>query len=496
MPGPKKLWQWRWMPITVLLIGLFSIVQVLWVDRIGERLRIDSGLADALMDAQINIAVYHLRLEEALSEYDPKELDAKASLAAMDQARALVDVTLSGGMLEHGRDSEPLTDPAMRARAEEIKALLAEFKVRGLERLRNPGKAGIGTALERRFEANFKEALRKTKDLEGIIEVEMTKNQKKSRDLFRGIFAVWTALVAIATAGLWLLEQQQKKAKDELIKANTQLCCQKEELTEHRQHLEELIEKRTVELTTTNVLLTKEIAERTQAEETLKESEEQTKKLASRLINAQEVERKRIAMELHDELGQALNAVKLHLRVIENGLGEDQLSTRQECEKLLEYLDHVIEDVRRLSLALSPTVLEELGLTAAIQWLVSGFAKYPAAKVTADIEKIDHYVPDKHWIAVYRVLQEVLTNIRKHARAEHVSIVIRRHDDTVAFSVDDDGTGFDPKPELMKATSERGLGLATMSERVRAAGGILELWSQEGKGTRITFSIPIGKGGA
>jgi signal transduction histidine kinase len=201
-------------------------------------------------------------------------------------------------------------------------------------------------------------------------------------------------------------------------------------------------------------------------------------------------------MELHDELGQALNATKLHLRAIESGLGEDQRATREECEKLLVYIDHVIEDVRRLSLALSPTVLEDLGLTASIQWLVSGFARYSAAKVTADIEEIDLYVPDKHRITIYRVLQEVLTNIRKHARAEHVSIVIRRHADTVAFSVEDDGTGFDPKKELMKAVSERGLGVATMGERVSMAGGILDLQSQEGKGTRITFSIPIGKGGA
>jgi signal transduction histidine kinase len=495
MPGSKKLWQWRWMPITVFLIGLLSIVQVLWVDRISEKLRVDEGFAYALMDAQVNIAVYHLRLEEALYGYDSKETDAKDAFAALDQALTLVDAILSGGVLEHGKDSAPLTDPELRARAEAIKALLVKFKVVGLERLRNPGSARIGSVLESRFEMIFKEALPKTKELEDIIEIQIIRDQKKSRDLFRGILAAWTVLVVIATAGLWLLERQRKSAEDELVKANKQLLGQTEELRGHRQHLADLVEKRTVELTTTNELLTKEIVERRQAEDTLKESEKRTEKLASRLINAQEIERRRIAMELHDELGQALNATKLHLRVIENGLEEDQRATREECEKLLEYLDHVIEDVRRLSLALSPTILEDLGLTAAIQWLVSGFAGYPAAKVTADIEEIDHYVPDKHRIAIYRVLQEVFTNISKHARAEHVSIVIRRHDDTVAFSIEDDGTGFDPKRELMKAASESGLGLATMSERVRVAGGILELWSQEGKGTRITFSIPIGKGG-
>src|SRR5574341_1433125 len=303
MPGPKKLWRWRWMPITVFLIGLLSIVQVLWVDRISEKLRVDEGFADALMDAQVNIAVYHLRLEEALYGYDSKETDAKVALAALDQAVTLVDAILNGGILEHGSDSAPLTDPVLRARAETIKALLVEFKVVGLERLRTPGSGRIGTILESRFETIFKEALPKTKELEDIIEIQMIRDQKKSRDLFRGILAAWTVLVAIATAGLWLLERQRKNAEEELLNTNGKLLSLTEELTAHRQNLAELVEKRTVELTTTNELLMKEIAEHRRTEGALRESEKRTETLASRLINAQEIERRRIAMELHDELG-------------------------------------------------------------------------------------------------------------------------------------------------------------------------------------------------
>jgi len=484
------------MPITVFLIGLLSIVLILWVDRISEKLRIDEALIDAIMDVQINTALYHLRLEEVLDGYPSEVIDAKEALEALERATTLVEATLDGGVSERGEVLEPLTDPALRARVEAIKALLVEFKATGQKRLQNPGKQWIGSVLEREFEKIFKGVLRKTRDLEDILENQEMSNQKKTRDIFRGILAVWTILVVTATAGLWRLESKRKRAEDKLITANELLLSQAEELTGHRQHLEELVEKRTVELTKTNKRLKEEIAERRQAEETLKESEKRTEKLASWLINAQEIERKRIAMELHDELGQALNAIKLHLRVIENGLGDDQPVIREECEKLLVYMDHVIEDVRRLSLALSPTILEDLGLTSAIKWLVNGFARYPAVSVMADIEEIDHVVPEKHRITIYRVLQEVLTNIRKHSRAEHVSIVIRRNDDTLAFSVEDDGMGFDPKQEFKKAASERGLGLATMNERVRMAGGILDLWSQEGKGTRITFSIPIVEGGA
>ena len=98
-------------------------------------------------------------------------------------------------------------------------------------------------------------------------------------------------------------------------------------------------------------------------------------------------------MELHDELGQALNVMKLRIRVIEKGLREDQGAIREECEELLEYMDQVIEDVRRLSLDLSPTVLEDLGLTSALRWLVSNLSKIPDLKITSDIAEIDHLVP-------------------------------------------------------------------------------------------------------
>ena len=107
------------------------------------------------------------------------------------------------------------------------------------------------------------------------------------------------------------------------------MLAQAEELTGHREHLAALVEKRTVELTASNELLRAEIAEHKQTVEILKETDRQIRHLSSRLINAQEVERRRISMELHDELGQALNATKLHMRVIEKGLKEDQRAIRE-----------------------------------------------------------------------------------------------------------------------------------------------------------------------
>ncbi|KAF0219146.1 MAG: PAS/PAC sensor signal transduction histidine [Geobacteraceae bacterium] len=494
MSDSRNSWQWYWMPATVFLIGLLSIILLLWVNRISERLRIDSAIVDAIMDVQIHTATAHLWLEQAIG--GDTEVDVEKVIAGLDQAINLVDVTLNGGKAEHDRILEPLKDPELRLRAETIKSLLKKLKMIGLVRLQNPEKSGIGSGIDHQFDLVFKEIHSKARELEDIMEIDEAGNEETSSRLFLGILLIWAFIVAAATAGLWSRESARKSAEEELLKANEQLLSQTEELTGHREHLTELVEKRTAELTAANKLLQAEIAERRQTEETLKETEKQIRQLSFRLINAQEIERKRISMGLHDELGQALNVTKLRIRVIEKGLREDQQAIRKDCEELLEYMNHVIEDVRRLSLALSPTVLEDLGLTSALRWLISSFLKIPNMKITSDIAEIDHHFPRNHWITIYRVFQEAITNIGKHARAENVSVVIRRHDDRVTFSVEDDGKGFDLKQASMKDVSEKGLGLTTMTERVRMMGGNLDLWSQEGKGTRITFSIPVEKGGA
>jgi len=116
-------------------------------------------------------------------------------------------------------------------------------------------------------------------------------------------------------------------------------------------------------------------------------------------------------------------------------------------------------------------------------------------KATADIAEIDSLFPENYRITIYRVIQEALTNVGKHAEAGNVSVSIRLQDEKVVFSVEDDGKGFDTMEPAQRAVSERGVGLTTMSERVRMMGGVFGLWSRAGEGTRITFSLPVEQGG-
>ncbi|HUJ88797.1 MAG TPA: PAS domain S-box protein [Syntrophorhabdales bacterium] len=234
-----------------------------------------------------------------------------------------------------------------------------------------------------------------------------------------------------------------------------------------------------------------EITERKRVEEALRESEEQLRHLSTQLLTAQETERKRISRELHDELGQALTVMKLHINFIEKNLSESQAGLRKECEKAVEYIDQVIENVRRLSRDLSPIILEDFGLSAAIRWLVSNFAKRYTIKVALDMVDIDALIPRDSQTSVYRVIQEALTNIGKHSQAENVSLRVREDTGFVLFSIEDDGKGFDAIETVTRGPEEKGLGLATMRGRTQVLGGTLTIRAEEGKGTRISLSIPI-----
>lgn len=494
-----RLWQLNWMPATVFLIGVFSIFLLLSSSWLSKKQHNSFLIEDALMDAQIRVASFHVRLEELLRG-DVSGVGDADIWQKMEEAVSLVDATLNGGPAEHGQIIEPIKDQGLRDRAADIKSLLVEFRNIALELMKEPGWAGSGTPEEERFHAIYKAILAKASALESVLEEENIRNQIRQEQLFKSILIVWGIIVIGATAGLWNHEKRRKKAEEGLLKANYQLQTQTEELAQHRAHLTAEVERRTASLTAANELLQSEIIERLQAEKSLKESEQYIRKLSSQLLIAQETERRRISMELHDALGQALIGVKLQIRGIEKSLTDDQNEARDDCESLRTSLDQVIEDVRRLSLNLSPTVLQDLGLTSALQWLVSDFKKGLDMKVTSEMHEIDHLIPKEQWIVVYRVVQEALSNIIKHSHADNVAVIIgqdqRRDHNRVFFSIEDNGKGFDRERVEMRAASEKGLGLTTMNERVRMTGGVLDLWSRQGEGTRITFSVPVVEGEA
>ena len=230
------------------------------------------------------------------------------------------------------------------------------------------------------------------------------------------------------------------------------------------------------------------------ANEKLKESENRLRFLSSRLLTAQERERKRISMELHDELGQAMMVLKLHLRSIQKQLGENQKAIKEDFEQSYLYVEGITENIRRISRDLSPSILEDLGLSAALKWLIDDAARHYHIESSVKMDDIQNLFSQEKEIIIFRIFQEALTNIGKHANATNFLITIEKQDSRVLFIVEDGGKGFDVKRLFAENATERGLGLSAMHERARMLEGSLDIWSQENKGTRITLICPINEG--
>jgi signal transduction histidine kinase len=252
--------------------------------------------------------------------------------------------------------------------------------------------------------------------------------------------------------------------------------------------MEKRVIKRTADLQRTVEQLQAEVRERQRAQEALRESEERLRQLSFQLLTSQETERKRIAVELHDGLGQALIVSKMRLWAIEGNLPESE--TKKECRKLLQYIDEVVENVRRLSYDLMPLALQDLGLHTALVNLLEEFAKYNGISLSTDLDDIQALFSPEKQLILYRIFQESLNNITKHAHATEVSVVLKREPGGVRFRLADNGKGFDVQKVLASDSKNRGLGLAALEERVQMMGGSLQMQSQTGSGTRISFFIP------
>lgn len=238
------------------------------------------------------------------------------------------------------------------------------------------------------------------------------------------------------------------------------------------------------------LILGVDITARKWAEEALKESEKNLRYLASQLLSAQEKERRRISRDLHDVLGQALLCLKIQARAVGKEIETAPQKLKGDYDQMLADLDDLIDTVRRLSRDISPQVLEDLGITSAFKNLFNKFKKHhEIKKCTLNIDEIDGLFSQEDQINIYRIFQEALTNIGKYARATQVSGIVQRRGDEVFFQVEDDGLGFDVHRILTVNPAGRGMGLASMRERARMLGGRLHLWSEMGKGTRISFSI-------
>lgn len=214
------------------------------------------------------------------------------------------------------------------------------------------------------------------------------------------------------------------------------------------------------------------------------EARGQLKDLSSRLVQAQESERRALSRELHDEVGQALSAVLVELRNLSSELGTslpEQTSSHLAAMKNL--VESSVRVVRNMALLLRPSMLDDLGLIPALRWQAREVSKRTAMDVNVATELGPDELPDAYKTCIYRVVQEALNNCAHHSQAKTVSIRIRQEPNRLALSVQDDGKGFD-------AAQSKGLGLLGIHERVASLGGECQIHSAPGNGTIVAIELP------
>jgi signal transduction histidine kinase len=206
------------------------------------------------------------------------------------------------------------------------------------------------------------------------------------------------------------------------------------------------------------------------------------RELSAKLLRAQENERRTLARELHDEVGQSLSAILMETEGA--ACAEEPAEVREHLAAIRAMAEKTVNEVRDLALLLRPSMLDDFGLVPALRWHAREMAKRTGLAVMVQADETSDNLPDEHQTCIYRLVQEALNNSARHASARTVEVAVKREGPFVRFSVRDDGAGFDPR-------SVRGLGLLGMEERVRRLGGHVRIESQPGRGTLVAAELPV-----
>jgi two-component system NarL family sensor kinase len=216
--------------------------------------------------------------------------------------------------------------------------------------------------------------------------------------------------------------------------------------------------------------------------------------LSLRLLKVQDEERRKLSRDLHDSTGQTLAALKIAVSFLQLSIKDDP-SKMALVTDVADLADQAIEELRTMAYLLHPPLLDEVGFACAAEWYIEGFAKRSGVNVSMEIATHHERMPRSMETALFRVLQESLTNVHRHSKAAHVTVCFRHQFETVILEIRDDGCGIEGKRlvRLRETSAETGVGLAGMRERMYELNGTLEIES-EGRGTTIRAVVPLRAG--
>ena len=231
----------------------------------------------------------------------------------------------------------------------------------------------------------------------------------------------------------------------------------------------------------------RDITERKQAEENINRSYEQLRQLTSHLQVIREKERTSIAREIHDELGQQLTGLKIDVSWLSKKIPEEATEAKEKIRHILELLDETIKTVRKIASELRPSILDDIGIVEALEWQSKEFERRSGIKTIFTSELEDLQLPENISTAFFRIFQESLTNVARHAEATVIRASFEKRNDKLILTVSDNGKGID----LKKMENKKTLGLLGMKERTEMIEGEFEITGEPGKGTTVSVSIPF-----
>ncbi len=271
----------------------------------------------------------------------------------------------------------------------------------------------------------------------------------------------------------------RKQAEDQLRKANDEL--------------EERVRERTLALEKANAELRAEIEERRKAIHALRESESKLRSVPARLLAVQEEERKRVAAELHDTIGQTFAALKFWVEtIIQTNGTRDSEHLIERLRMFIPILQRSIEETRSIYMGLRPTMLDSMGVIATLRWFCREFVDlYPKHHVEVETAIDEQDIPDCLKLVIFRISQEALNNVAKHSGAEWVDLTLARKDNSIELVIADDGAGLDLRDRTARQKAFCGLGMTSMRERAELTGGKFSCESAPGQGTTVRVSWPV-----
>ncbi len=235
------------------------------------------------------------------------------------------------------------------------------------------------------------------------------------------------------------------------------------------------------------IALVEDISQRKAADAAIRSNAESLQALTRRLVELQETQRRDLSRELHDRVGQTLTAMRINMDMIRTRLAEhDDALIRRRNNDSLELIESAFKAVENVMYELRPPMIDEYGLIAPLQWYAKKFTARSGIRVTVRGDENWRCGPEIE-LALFRIAQEALNNVARHAQARHVAIELREIGPHIVLTIEDDGVGFDREADR---TEKAGYGFITMRERAEAVGGTFALQSESGKGTRITVSVP------